>query len=75
MKQLEKQLEGLYTKIAIKDCVKALEENTSADAYESSAGMFVLNNNEVVQVKVIVTRKEDDFIGELELTEHNTLNK
>ena len=60
-KDLEKMIDGLFLKTAVKDCFNNLEKAKDADAYETQAGhLCSLDEMEEYQVKVIVTRKEED---------------
>jgi len=64
---LDKLIDSLWTKVAIKQCAEELQQNTDVDSFETKCGDLVIGNNEEVQVKVIVTRKKDEFIGDFEM--------
>ena len=71
LENLDKMIGSLWTNSAIKDCYKNLEENKDADAYETLAGSLCsLDEKHEYQVKVIVTRKESDFIGNFDHIKH-----
>lgn len=67
---IDKLIDSLWAKSAIKQCAEELEKNKNADAFETKCGDLLLGDNEEVQVKVIVTRKSDDFIADFDLIEH-----
>lgn len=70
---LDKMINSLFLKGAVKEMAEKLNANKNADAYETLCGALFLENNEDVQVKIIVTRKKEDFIGAFDVIEHNTL--
>ena len=73
LENLDKIIGSLWANSAIKDCYKNLEENKDADAYETLAGSLCsLDEKQEYQVKVIVTRKEDDFIGDFDHIKHTS---
>ena len=70
---LEKMIDGLFLKSAVKDCFDNLQKEKDADAFETQAGhLCSLDEKEEYQVKVIVTRKEDDFLGAFDNVKHST---
>ena len=71
MNNLEKMVDSLFPITAIKDCMKELNKDDNASAYETSCGFLVLENEETVQVKIIVTRKEDDFLDPFDIVRHS----
>ena len=50
-----------------------LNDNKEADAFSTSSGSILLDNEEEVQVQIIVTRKKENFYGDFDVVEHNTL--
>jgi len=71
--KLKKMVDSLYLKDAIIELADKLNENKKADAFETLCGALFSDENEDYQVKVIVTRKKEDFIGAFDIIEHNTL--
>ena len=66
----EKLIDSLYPITAIKGCMTELNKNENAIAYESPCGHLILDNDEEVQVKIIVTRNMDDFLGPFDIVEY-----
>ena len=67
---LEKMVDSLYLKTAVKDCFNGLCENNTASAFQTSAGGMVnIKTNETYQVQVIVTKDKDMFLGDFDLVE------
>ena len=73
MQHLEKLVKSLFTEGAIIELAKKLNENKDVDAFSTSSGSILLDENEEVQVQIIVTRKKEDFYGDFDIIEHNTL--
>lgn len=72
---LEKLIDSLYLKGAIKECAEGLAKNYQSNAYSTACGNLLINENEEVQVQVIVTRKKEDFLGDFDIIEHRTFIK
>lgn len=72
---IDKLIDSLYAKLAIKQCAEELEKNPDIDACETSCGALMINNDEDLQVKIIVTRNADDFIEDFDLIQHRIINK
>ena len=73
MQHLEKLVKSLFTEDAIIELANKLNDNKEADAFSTSSGSILLDNEEEVQVQIIVTRKKEDFYGDFDVVEHNTL--
>jgi len=73
MKNLETMVNSLFPFTAIKDCMKSLNKDDTASAYETSCGFLMLENEETVQVKIIITRIEDDFLDPFEIVKHSNI--
>jgi hypothetical protein len=73
MEHLEKLVKSLFTEGAIIEIANKLNDNKEADAFSTSSGSILLDNDEEVQVQIIVTRKKEDFYGDFDVVEHNTL--
>ena len=73
MKHLEKLVKSLFAEGAIIELAEKLNKNKKADAYSTSSGCILLDNNEEVQVQIIITRKKEDFYGDFDVIEHNTV--
>lgn len=70
---LEKSIEYLWLKSAIKDCYNRLEKSKDADAYETYSGSLLSEDeSQEYQVQIKVTRKTDDFLGDFDFVEHKT---
>lgn len=67
---LDKMTTSLFPVIAIKDCMKELNSNEELLGCETQCGMLMLDNEETVQVKIIITKVEEDFIGPFEVVPH-----
>lgn len=72
MEDRQKQIDSLYIKEALRDCIDQMIKNKEADAYSGSCGELCLDNYEELQVQIIVTRKKTDFIGPFDIVEHKT---
>lgn len=58
----ERLLDGVLFKDTVKKCVKELEDNKEADSVEMFAGNLVMKDDEYVEVRITVNRKEEDFL-------------
>ncbi len=68
---LEKMIKSLWVNQAIKDCYVNLEQNKEASAFETQAGCLLSMDGETpYQVKIIVTRNEEEFLGDFDHVEH-----
>ena len=75
MKDMDRMISGLFTEIAIKDCLKELHNDANVDACESTCGYLLLENEQTVQVKIIITKNEKDFIGDFDLVKYRIIDK
>ena len=71
---LEKLIDSLYLKGAIKECAEKLAENKDNYAFSTACGSLVINENEEIQVQVIVTRKKEDFLGDFDVVAFSMYN-
>ena len=71
---LEKLIDSLYLKGAIKECAEKLAEYQENYAFSTSCGSLVINENEEIQVQVIVTRKKEDFLGDFDVVAFSMYN-
>lgn len=71
--KLDKAIESLWLKSAVKDCYIRLEKSKDADAFETYSGTLLSGDEkEEYQVQIKVTRKKDDFLGDFDFVEHKT---
>lgn len=71
---LEKSMETLWVKVAIKECYQMLNENKEADAIHTYAGSLIsTNKTQEYQVQIIITRKEEDFLGDFDYVTLKTM--
>lgn len=71
MSQLDIFINSLITDWAIKKNTEELVKDTESDAYETSCGNMIVEGEEF-QVKVIVTRKTEDFLDPFDIVQHVT---
>ena len=57
-----------------KDLIEKLNENNEASYVKQKAFQYLLDNGEKVQVQVMVTREEDDFLDDFVTEEMTNIN-
>lgn len=67
----DKILKSLFTEQAIKDCIVALNKNKECNAATSNAGYLLGSVGELLQVQIVVTRNEDQFLDDFEVVVFN----
>lgn len=62
MSRIEKMIDSLFPTIAIRDCVRGLDEDINITSVESTCGNILLDDGREAQVRIIITTDIEDFI-------------